>query len=292
MAMPELLIALVTAHLISDFIVQTDGMVARKREKASRLGAVTLHVLATMIVLAILVLPAKGTAENWTVYGLIVLITGVTHFITDLAKEGLQSRAIGRVSGSASKSGSEDVRDARVRAKAFIYDQLAHLAVIIGLTLAFGSYTPDPVFGFLGVEATYFTQTDYQITLIAISTIITGVFVGGHLIGLLTDTLSDRAGGAVARDDEGLTGGGKIIGWLERAIVIGLVFAGEIGAIGFVIAAKSILRFGDVGPRSDQASADRHKVEYIIIGTFMSFGWALLVAGLGVWTINRWISPF
>ncbi len=290
--MPELLIALVTAHLISDFIVQTDGMVARKREKASRLGAVTLHVLATMIVLAILVLPAKGTAENWTVYGLILLITGAAHFITDLAREGLQSRAIERVSDAASEPGDVEVQRARIRARAFIYDQLAHLAVIIGLTLAFGSYPPDPVFGFLGVEATYFTRTDYLIILVAISTIIAGVFVGGHLIGLLTDTLSDRAGGAVARDDEGLTGGGKIIGWLERAIVIGLVFAGELGAIGFVIAAKSILRFGDVGPRGDRTTTDRHKVEYIIIGTFMSFGWALLVAGLGVWIISRWISPF
>lgn len=290
--MPDLLIALVTAHLISDFIVQTDGMVARKRDRKSRLFAVTVHVVMTLITLAVLILPAKNTTADWTVYGLILLITGAAHFITDLAKEGLQSRAIERISTTSGDSGDGDVRHARIRAKAFIYDQLAHLAVIIGLTMAFGSYMPDPIFGFLGVEASYFTQTDYLIILTAISTIITGVFVGGHLIGLLTDTLSDRAGGAVARDDEGLTGGGKIIGWLERAIVIGLVFAGELGAIGFVIAAKSILRFGDVGPRSDQASADRHKVEYIIIGTFMSFGWALLVAGLGVWTINRWISPF
>ena len=52
-----------------------------------------------------------------------------------------------------------------------------------------------------------------------------------------------------------------------------LVLAGELTAIGFLVAAKSILRFGDI-----QGAEERKLTEYVIIGTFMSFGWAMLTA--------------
>jgi hypothetical protein len=39
------------------------------------------------------------------------------------------------------------------------------------------------------------------------------------------------------------------------------------------VAAKSILRFGEV-----REPAQRKEAEYIIIGTLMSFSWALLIA--------------
>jgi hypothetical protein len=46
---------------------------------------------------------------------------------------------------------------------------------------------------------------------------------------------------------------------------------GEPGAIGFLIAAKSILRFGEL-------RAHRKEAEYVIIGTMWSFVCGLLVA--------------
>ena len=44
-------------------------------------------------------------------------------------------------------------------------------------------------------------------------------------------------------------------------------------AIGFLIAAKSVFRFGELRERSNRMEA-----EYIIIGTMMSFIWGLSVA--------------
>lgn len=69
----------------------------------------------------------------------------------------------------------------------------------------------------------------------------------------------------------GLPQGGKIIGYLERGLIFGLILGGQAGSIGFLIAAKSILRFGTV-------NEDRSASEYVIIGTLASFGWAILAA--------------
>jgi len=49
------------------------------------------------------------------------------------------------------------------------------------------------------------------------------------------------------------------------------VISGQSAGIGFLIAAKSVLRFGSVGD-------DRKISEYVIIGTLASFGWAMAVA--------------
>jgi hypothetical protein len=40
----------------------------------------------------------------------------------------------------------------------------------------------------------------------------------------------------------------------------------QLGAIGFLIAAKSVFRFGDL-----RAETDRKRTEYILIGTLISF---------------------
>lgn len=69
--------------------------------------------------------------------------------------------------------------------------------------------------------------------------------------------------------DKGLIDGGKWIGLLERTLIFVLILAGEFQAIGFLIAAKSILRF--------QYSKERSHSETVIIGTLASFGWAIVV---------------
>ena len=60
---------------------------------------------------------------------------------------------------------------------------------------------------------------------------------------------------------------GALIGNLERILTIIFVIIGQYEAIGFIIAAKSILRFKDT---------DTAKTEYVLAGTFLSFGIALL----------------
>ena len=69
----------------------------------------------------------------------------------------------------------------------------------------------------------------------------------------------------------GLRDGGRQIGLLERGLIFLLVLANQPIGIGFLIAAKSILRYGT-------ANRDQRSAEYVIIGTLASFGWAIAVA--------------
>jgi len=59
---------------------------------------------------------------------------------------------------------------------------------------------------------------------------------------------------------------GRVIGSLERLISFVLILFDQFAAIGFIIAAKSILRFRDT---------DTAKTEYLLIGSLLSFGIAI-----------------
>jgi len=78
--------------------------------------------------------------------------------------------------------------------------------------------------------------------------------------------------GSIANGDEGLDGAGRLIGYLERFLILLLIISHNAGGITLLVAAKSILRFPEV--------KNRAFAEYVIIGTLASFGWAMLV-GLG-----------
>ncbi|TWT95881.1 hypothetical protein Pla108_29580 [Botrimarina colliarenosi] len=78
----------------------------------------------------------------------------------------------------------------------------------------------------------------------------------------------------------GFADGGKVIGRLERLLIYLFVLSNALGAVGFLIAAKSIFRFGEL---SDQKN--RLEAEYITIGTLLSFAVGLAIA-MGV----RWIT--
>ena len=72
--------------------------------------------------------------------------------------------------------------------------------------------------------------------------------------------------------DESLENAGKYIGILERLFAFVFIITDNWEAIGFLIAAKSVFRFGDL-----KESKDRKLTEYILIGTLISFGIAILV---------------
>lgn len=71
--------------------------------------------------------------------------------------------------------------------------------------------------------------------------------------------------------DQGLPQAGAIIGNLERSLVFVFTLVGQVQFLGFLIVAKSVMRFGTV--QNDRAASD-----YLIIGTLISFGWAFGVA--------------
>ena len=72
----------------------------------------------------------------------------------------------------------------------------------------------------------------------------------------------------------GLRNGGLWIGRLERVLVLTFVLMGQYNAIGFLIAAKSILRFGEI---SGARPGSRKMAEYVLIGTMLSLLFALAV---------------
>ena len=73
------------------------------------------------------------------------------------------------------------------------------------------------------------------------------------------------------KKDDSLQNAGNYIGILERLFVFCFILTGHFEAIGFLLAAKSIFRFGDL-----KEAKDRKLTEYVLIGTLLSFGIALL----------------
>ena len=65
---------------------------------------------------------------------------------------------------------------------------------------------------------------------------------------------------------EDLPNAGRLIGITERWMVLVFILIGQFGAVGFLITAKSILRFKD---------GDYLKTEYVLIGTMLSFALAI-----------------
>jgi hypothetical protein len=72
---------------------------------------------------------------------------------------------------------------------------------------------------------------------------------------------------------------GRVIGLLERVLLYGFILQGQYGAIGFVMAAKAFTRF--------KALDDRSFAEYVLIGTLLSGGLALLFGLLVVRGLAR-----
>ena len=159
----------------------------------------------------------------------------------------------------------------------FTVDQVVHLAVILALALAYpgtfaqGSWAALPGNG----------PAALAVGLCLLGGVIASLMVGAIVIRKATLPFTHQLSGDIA----GLERGGSYIGWLERALVMLLILIGQPAGVGFLITAKSILRFGDV-----RDSAQRKLTEYIIIGTFMSFGWGLAVAVLTQLAMGHWLA--
>ncbi|RZJ29277.1 MAG: DUF3307 domain-containing protein [Flavobacterium sp.] len=136
----------------------------------------------------------------------------------------------------------------------FIADQLLHLLVIAAVALLYnqtdiGNYEIDDRF-WIYFAAVLLLTTPASIII-------------KNVISIWTPTESDTAG-------TDLQNAGKYIGILERLFVFFFIVTGNFTSIGFLMAAKSIFRFGDL-----TKSNDRKLTEYVLIGTFMSFGAAI-----------------
>lgn len=245
-----LLALLASGHVLADFLVQTERVAARKGRHT---GVLLGHGLLTLLTHALLLLPF------WSPRILAPLLAlGAYHLLLDLAK--------GRL---------EDPNTAGVRLRAFTVDQALH------------------ALGLLGAWAWLLARDAHQQPLqllppqgpalvAAWSLILAGLIFNGKggtavVRGLLARYPALVPGSAAAdgpgvgRSDEYEMG--RTIGILERAVIYLLVLAGQWGALGLVVAAKSIARFPEL---KDQRFAD-----YYLLGTLASILTAL-ISGLAV----------
>jgi hypothetical protein len=139
---------------------------------------------------------------------------------------------------------------------AYLADHAAHLVTL----LALAALKPD-----LFATGLWASQSWLPAAAALLAGAILVTAAGGHAVGLLMSRFpaTDLA--------QGLADGGRIIGLLERGLIFTLVVVNQPAGIGFLIAAKSILRF-------DTASHSQKAGEYVIIGTLASFGWAIVTA--------------
>ena len=95
--------------------------------------------------------------------------------------------------------------------------------------------------------------------------------------GLPTVLAAEReAAATVLVEDERLDRWGRLIGNLERFLVLTLTLYGQFASIGLVLAAKSVVRF----------EMAREKAEYYLVGTLTSMGLAMTL-GLLVASLTR-----
>ena len=214
----ELLIALVTAHLLADFVFQTTHMVLNKQRPLILLMH-GLHVFALTALLS-------GGAM------FLALGIAVTHMAIDAAKVHLAPDTL----------------------RVYLLDQSAHLAILFCAVL----WMPE------NLLAPWWPRLSADMLLVALmlSGLICATMAGGPAVGHLMARYKSDA------QPDGLEYAGRMIGLMERGLIFLMVMIGEPSGIGFLIAAKSILRF-------DTVSRDQKMSEYVIIGTLASFGWAL-----------------
>jgi hypothetical protein len=149
---------------------------------------------------------------------------------------------------------------------AFLVDQAAHVAMI----LVAAHVAPDAfTAGLWGAAALADLLPLLPAAMAVAAGLIAAVFMGGYAVRAL------MAGIDIPNPDERLDmpKGGLLIGRLERLLIFMLVLAGQLDAIGFLIAAKSVLRFNELS-----RERDRQVSEYVIIGTLASFAWGLAAA--------------
>ena len=166
-------------------------------------------------------------------WGFIIII--ISHFIIDVTKLYISSN----------------------KKLLFFSDQFLHILIILLVVYNYEPFTPN--FGLL-FEA--------KIIFLLLSVLFVS-FVSSVIIKILISHWTAQ----IDSEAELLDNAGKYIGILERLFIFTFILLGQWSIIGFLLAAKSVFRFGDL-----TRSKDRKLTEYVLIGTFISYAFAIATA--------------
>jgi hypothetical protein len=238
----ELLLRILIAHFLSDFVFQPNNFVKNKEEKGLKSPYFYIHVLITFIIVYLLL-------WNWNMWSIALIITG-THFILDIIKCQIKKQ----------------------NGWIFLLDQFLHIVIIIIVWLVFTKQLTqfsEVVFNIIKNDKFLWVLLAYVFITFPVST----------LIGFITKKWSNEI---EEKNESGkdknlikksvLKDAGKWIGIIERVLIFTFIIINQIAVVGFLLAAKSVFRFGDL-----KNSSEQKKTEYIIIGTFISFSIAIFV---------------
>lgn len=228
-------IKLLLAHIIGDFLLQPTKWVNHKYKKKHKSKYLYYHILIHFLALT-LVLQAQ-LKNYWLAFVVII----VSHYIIDVIKLHLNTKK-------------------NTRALFFI-DQLAHI-LILSLVVTF--YFSNP----FEVGVVFTSETLVFITFLLFATSVASVIMKVIISKWDLDKDNEDNTGALEQ-------AGAYIGVLERIFVFIFIVLDHWEGIGFLLAAKSIFRFGDLSK-----AKDRKLTEYVLIGTLLSFGLAI-ASGIG-----------
>lgn len=236
-----ILLRLLFAHILSDFVFQCDkicdGKQGRTKKKyAYQLLHSSIHALMAYLFVA-----------DWS-NRIIPLVIFISHFLIDYMK----------------------VEYMKKDATSFIIDQLIHITVIVVLWLSLFNHDETSCQEFL---KTRWDSLNIWAVVTAYLLILkpTSIFL---ILFIKKWTPS-------ATTEKSLPNAGKWIGYFERILILTFILTGNAEGIGFLLAAKSIFRFGELSKAQEIKTT-----EYVLIGTFASFTIAILIGFAVLQIIN------
>ena len=231
----QTLIPLLTAHFLSDFILQTDEDV-KKKQSILIFGK---HIIFVTLFSYLLV----GDWGNYIIPAAILF----SHTIIDLLKKTFKKDSL----------------------TIFSVDQAAHYLVILVLSFYIqnsAKLESNNLF-WLSVFGSAYIKTLIIIIAVILTTKFSSIIISYIIKPFQAKIFKSQNNNR----DEIKTG--RIIGYLERLIILVLFLAELPAVVGFLITAKSILRYAEIKNENDKVM-----VEYVLIGTLLSFTVGIIIA--------------
>lgn len=237
---------LLLAHLLGDFFLQPRSWVRDKQHKKLKSIYLYLHGL----VHGALILGIVGSWSFWKP----ALVLVAVHLVIDSTKLMLQTRETER--------------------SWFFIDQGLHLLTLVGVWACL-----KPVAIHLPLQLLSERQVLIPVLTAALILHPSAYLIKAFLSKWTPDPMASEAS---ASDTLLSDQAGKWIGMLERMLVVGCVVLGHWEGIGFLLAAKSVFRFGDLN-----TAKSRKLTEYVLMGTLLSFGIALGAGQLALYLLGH-----
>ncbi|MDO6427917.1 DUF3307 domain-containing protein [Thalassotalea sp. 1_MG-2023] len=250
----EILLLLLTAHFIGDFYLQPTEWISCRNQHHYASKGLKKHCLVhtllnalTLFILNIAIIPAVIS---------IIVIT-LSHAIVDLWKS-YRPNTLGY----------------------FLLDQGIHLTIIGLISAYLNEITLLQLLQFATEQLSAANIIIVMAYLVACkpASIIISLALKRH-----TETLLETNKNAES-NNTGLISAGAWIGYLERCLAISFMFTGQFIGIGFLVATKTIFRFGDL-----TKSHDMKLTEYMLLGTLLSYAIAFLI-GWNAIEVYQWLN--